>query len=82
MKHVVVEHHLRLLYGALKANNFVWDKFDLEIKTIKADSSTESNEKTLRDLRWTPKTGPQVKMDFRWSAGEEKADDESKTQTA
>ena len=33
-------------------------------------------------LRWTPKTGPQVKMDFRWSAGEEKADDESKTQTA
>ena len=29
-----------------------------------------------------PKTGPQVKMDFRWSAGAEKADDESKTQTA
>ena len=37
---------------------------------------------TIRYLRWTPKTGPQVKMDFRWSAGEEKADDESKTQTA
>jgi hypothetical protein len=33
-------------------------------------------------LRWTPKTGPQVKMDFRWSAGEKKADYESKTQTA
>jgi hypothetical protein len=33
-------------------------------------------------LRWTPKIGPQVKMDFRWSAGEEKADYESKTQTA
>ena len=36
----------------------------------------------LDELRWTPKTGPQVKMDFRWSAGEEKADYESKTQTA
>ena len=33
-------------------------------------------------LRWTPKTGPLVKMDFRRSAGEEKADYESKTQTA
>ena len=33
-------------------------------------------------MRWTPKTGPQVKMDFRRSAGEEKADYESKTQTA
>jgi putative transposase len=33
-------------------------------------------------VRWTPKIGPQVKMDFRWSAGEEKADYESKTQTA
>jgi hypothetical protein len=33
-------------------------------------------------LRWTPKTGPQVKMDFRWSAGEKKADYESKTETA
>ena len=33
-------------------------------------------------LRWTPKTGPQVKMDFCWSAGEKKADYESKTQTA
>ena len=50
MKHVVVEHHLRLLYGALKANKLAWDKFDLEIETIKADSSTESNGKTLRDL--------------------------------
>ena len=34
------------------------------------------------ELRWTPKTGPQVKMDFRWSAGEKKADYESKTETA
>ena len=34
------------------------------------------------NLRWTPKTGPQVKMDFRWSAGEKKADYESKTETA
>ena len=33
-------------------------------------------------MRWTPKTGPLVKMDFCWSAGEEKADYESKTQTA
>jgi hypothetical protein len=33
-------------------------------------------------LRWTPKTRPLVKMDFRWSAGKEKADYESKTQTA
>lgn len=33
-------------------------------------------------LRWTPKTGPQVKMDFCRSAGEEKADYESKTETA
>jgi hypothetical protein len=36
----------------------------------------------FRYLRWTPKTRPPVKMDFRWSAGEEKADYESKTQTA
>ena len=44
---------------------------------------TISNEAdNLEGVRWTPKTGPQVKMDFRWSAGEEKADDESKTQTA
>jgi hypothetical protein len=33
-------------------------------------------------VRWTPKTGPPVKMDFCRSAGEEKADYESKTQTA
>ena len=33
-------------------------------------------------VRWTPKTGPQVKIDFRWSASEKKADYESKTQTA
>lgn len=33
-------------------------------------------------VRWTPKIGPLVKMDFRWSAGEEKADYESETQTA
>ncbi len=33
-------------------------------------------------VRRTPKTGPLVKMDFRRSTGEEKADDESKTQTA
>jgi len=33
-------------------------------------------------MRWTPKTGPRVKMDFCWSAGEEKADYESQTQTA
>ena len=33
-------------------------------------------------VRWTPKTRPQVKMDFRWSAGEKKADYESKTETA
>jgi hypothetical protein len=50
MTHVVVEHHLRLLYGALTVNKLAWDKFDLEIKTIKADSSTESNGKTLRDI--------------------------------
>jgi hypothetical protein len=35
-----------------------------------------------KPVRWTPKTGPQVKMDFRWSAGEKKADYESKTETA
>jgi hypothetical protein len=34
------------------------------------------------EVRWTPKTGPQVRMDFRRSAGEEKADYESETQTA
>ena len=33
-------------------------------------------------VRWTPRIGPQVKMDFRWSAGAEQADDESQTQTA
>jgi type I restriction enzyme M protein len=33
------------------------------------------------ELRWTPKIGPPVKMDFRGSAGE-KADDESQTETA
>ena len=36
----------------------------------------------VEGVRWTPKTGPQVKMDFRWSASEKKADYESKTQTA
>jgi CRISPR-associated endonuclease Csn1 len=35
-----------------------------------------------RGVRWTPKTGPRVKMDFCWSAGAETADDESQTQTA
>ncbi|MGH8399445.1 MAG: dynamin family protein, partial [Gammaproteobacteria bacterium] len=34
------------------------------------------------NMRWTPRTGPPVKMDFCWSAGEKKADNESKTQTA
>jgi alkanesulfonate monooxygenase SsuD/methylene tetrahydromethanopterin reductase-like flavin-dependent oxidoreductase (luciferase family) len=33
-------------------------------------------------LRWTPQIGPQVKMDFCRSAGEKKADYESKTETA
>ncbi len=33
-------------------------------------------------LRWTPKIGPPVKMDFYRSAGEKKADYESKTETA
>ncbi|MCU0785084.1 MAG: LamG domain-containing protein [Verrucomicrobia bacterium] len=32
--------------------------------------------------RWPPKTGPLVKMDFRSSAGEERADYESQTETA
>jgi hypothetical protein len=32
--------------------------------------------------RWTPKTGPQVKIDFCRSAGEKNADYESKTETA
>jgi hypothetical protein len=50
IKHVVVEHHLHLMYGALKANKLAWEKYDLEIKTIKADCSAESNAKTLRDL--------------------------------
>ena len=39
------------------------------------------NGQLMASLRWTPKTGPLVKMDFRRSAGE-KADDESQTQTA
>ncbi len=34
------------------------------------------------NLRWTPKIGPPVKMDFYRSAGEKKADYESKTETA
>jgi hypothetical protein len=33
-------------------------------------------------MRWTPQIGPQVKMDFCRSAGEKKADYESKTETA
>jgi len=49
---------------------------------IHAVIKTEASRELEHKLRWTPKTGPQVKMDFRWSAGEEKADDESKTQTA
>ena len=49
-----------------------WENFK---KAIAAKPAGES-------MRWTPKTGPQVKMDFRWSASEKKADYESKTQTA
>src|SRR6266851_8272222 len=49
------------------------NKIHKHIKTI---------QQHLESMRWTPKTGPQVKMDFRRSAGEEKADYESKTQTA
>ena len=37
---------------------------------------------TVGQVRWTPKTGPQVKMDFCRSAAEKKADYESKTETA
>ena len=33
-------------------------------------------------VRWSPKTGPPIKMDFWRSAGEKTADYESKTQTA
>ena len=44
-------------------------------------SFTEFQDVVENWLRWTPKTGPLVKMDF-WSAGAEKADDESQTQTA
>ena len=51
------------------------DQFKKEIK------GDEIAERVTR-VRWTPKTGPQVKMDFRWSAGEKKADYESKTETA
>lgn len=49
MKHVVVEHHLPLLYGALKTNKAAWDKLNLEIKALKAKHLTESDKKTLQD---------------------------------
>ncbi len=50
MKHVVVEHHLSLLYEALKTNKAAWDKFDSEIKILKANNSAESDKKILREM--------------------------------
>jgi hypothetical protein len=50
MEHIVIEHHLLLLYGALKANKLAWDKLDLEIKSIKAESCIEPNKNALQDL--------------------------------
>jgi len=52
------------------------------LTVISADRTKDVVVVQPKAMRWTPKTGPQVKMDFHWSAGEEKADDESKTQTA
>jgi len=64
------------------SNNFI----DRVISTSPDDMWYPTFEEMLKagvvTVRWTPKTRPPVKMDFRRSAGEEKADYESKTQTA
>ena len=48
-RHVVVEHHLRLLYGALKTNSAKWNRLNLKIKALKASHSTESAKKNLQN---------------------------------
>jgi hypothetical protein len=50
MKHVEVTHNLSLIYEALKTNKAAWDKFDTEIKALKATDSAESNKKVLWDI--------------------------------
>lgn len=52
-----------------------------QAKALKIMDARSAHKAFSVSMRWTPKTGPLVKMDFRRSAGE-KADDESKTQTA
>jgi len=49
MKHVVIEHHLPLLYGALKTNKAAWDKLDSEIQALNSAHSIESDGKILKD---------------------------------
>ena len=41
MKHVVVEHHLPLLYQALKWNKATWDKFNSEIEATNSDITVQ-----------------------------------------
>ncbi len=49
MKHVVIEHHLPLFYGALRTNKAAWDKLNSEIKTLKANHLAGSDKKILQD---------------------------------
>ena len=49
VKHIVVEHHLRLLYGALKTNSAKWNRLNLKIKVLKASHSAESAKKNLQN---------------------------------
>jgi hypothetical protein len=35
VSHVVVEHNLPLLYGALKTNNAKWNRLNSKIKALK-----------------------------------------------
>jgi hypothetical protein len=49
MKNTMVGHHLAHLYGALKTNKALWDRFTAEIEGLKAKTRDESNIRALKD---------------------------------
>jgi hypothetical protein len=49
MKNTMVGHHLAHLYGALKTNKALWDRFTAEIEGLKAKTRDESNTCALLD---------------------------------
>ena len=87
---IIITDMLSEIFGYAKYTEITSEKCirgtfcDLSIKVSETTQSFIEAKAVNQELkvRWTPKTGPQVKMDFRWSASEKKADYESKTQTA